>query len=123
MEAHVAGNKGAHVARFALTVSPTISSPSTEMSLCSDILALLVTAALMPRSACRSRSSFTFSSVASLVASGAVNAAVSEYQNEMMSTSSYGHKTVGDLFRMCETYTHQSLYVVKTTYPSVIEYQ
>jgi hypothetical protein len=28
---------------------------------------------------------------------------------------------LGALFRRCETYSSQSLYVVKTTYPSVIE--
>jgi len=39
----------------------------------------------------------------------------------MMSISPFGHKAVGDLFRRCETYSHQSLYVVKTIYPSVIE--
>jgi hypothetical protein len=38
----------------------------------------------------------------------------------MMSISPFGHKAVGDLFRRFETYSHQSLYVVKTTYPSVI---
>jgi hypothetical protein len=39
----------------------------------------------------------------------------------MMRISPFGHKAVGDLFRRCEMYSHQSLYLVKTTYPSVIE--
>jgi hypothetical protein len=39
----------------------------------------------------------------------------------MMSIIPFGHKAMGDLFRRCETNSHQSLYVVKTTYPSVIE--
>jgi hypothetical protein len=43
----------------------------------------------------------------------------------MMKTSLFDHylatRVVGALFRRCETYPHQSLYVVKTTYPFVIE--
>jgi hypothetical protein len=39
----------------------------------------------------------------------------------MMSISLFGHKAVGALFRRSEAYSRQSLYVVKTTYPSVIE--
>jgi hypothetical protein len=35
----------------------------------------------------------------------------------MKSISPFGHKAVGDLFRRCETYSRQSLYVMKTTYP------
>ena len=34
----------------------------------------------------------------------------------MMSISPFGHKAMGDLFRRCETYSRQSLYVVKPTY-------
>jgi len=39
----------------------------------------------------------------------------------MMSISPFGHKAMGDLFRRCETYSRQPLYVVKTTYPFSIE--
>jgi hypothetical protein len=37
----------------------------------------------------------------------------------LMSVSPFGHKAVGALFRRCEKFSHQSPYVVKTTYPYV----
>jgi hypothetical protein len=42
----------------------------------------------------------------------------------MMITSPFDHRLkriVGALLRRCEMYPHQSLYVMKTTYPFVIE--
>jgi hypothetical protein len=37
----------------------------------------------------------------------------------MISISPFGHKAVGDLFRRCETYSRQSLYVGKTSMKDV----